>query len=329
MRRRVLGILAIVLGLGLGSSLSAAEWAEKMFEVKRHDFGRVPFGGKAEFEFPITNVNSFEVEIARLRVSCECTEPRASKSVLRPGEQGAIVVGLATSKYNGRKGATITVTFNRPSFAEVQLHVTSYIDKKIEVTPKTVELGTVDQGTAAEQQVTIRNSANPGWKIVEVRSSNPHIAGNVVETSRDSSGVSYRLRVRLDGSAPGGYFKDQLVLLTSDAKSAQLPVLVRGRVSSEIQVSPASLFMGVAAPGKTLTKVIVVRGRRPFRIRSVTCDAAGFEFAGVAGDRAKSLFLIPATFTAGTTLGKVAGTIRIETDPGGICDLPVQAIVAQ
>ncbi len=314
--------------LGTASSLSAADWAERMFEVKRHDFGRVPFGGRAEFEFPVTNVNPFTVEISRTRVSCECTKPITSKMVLRSGQSGVLAVALQTSKYNGRKGATITVTLNKPAYAEVQLHVTSYIDKQIDVSPASLDLGSLQQGTEAGGEVAIRNAGNPDWRITEVRSSNPHLHGEVERLESTAGGVSYRLRVRLDRTAPGGYFKDQLVLVTNDAQSSQLPVLVQGQVRSEITVSPAALIMGVAAPGAALTKVIVIRGKRPFRLLSIDCDLPGFAFSGTAAQQPKSLYLVPVTFRAGSRAAKVSGTIRIRTDLGpAASELPVRAQV--
>ena len=321
-------LLPLWLILGTATALPAAEWAEKMFEVKRHDFGRVPFGAKAEHPFVLTNVNPFDVEIARTRVSCECTKPEVSQKVLRPGEQATIVAGLNTKKYNGRKGATIVVTFSKPSYAEVQLHVTSFIDKKVEITPGSVELGSIDQGTAVQKDVTVSYSGKPGWRILKVTSGNPHLSAEVVETERTGDRVSYRLRARLAATAPGGRVNEHLVLVTNDRQSAEVPVQVQGLIRSEITVSPAVLLMGVAAPGKQLTKVFVLRGKRPFRILSLTCDAAGYEFAGVEAEGAKSLFLIRATFTAGTRPGKVSGTIRIRADLGqAACELPVQAVV--
>jgi len=325
--RRVLLPLGLI--LGTATALPGADWAERMFDAKKHDFGRVPFGAKAEHRFVVTNVNAFDVEIARTRVSCECTKPEVSQNVLHPGEQATILAGLNTKKYNGRKGATIVVTFNRPSYVEVQLHVTSFIDKKVEVSPGSVELGSVKQGTEVRKEVTVSYAGNPDWRILKVTSGNPHLSGEAVETERTGDRVVYRLRARLAPTAPGGRVNEHLVLVTNDRQSAEVPVQVQGQVRSEITVSPTALLMGAAAPGKRLTKVFVLRGQRPFRILSVTCDAPGYEFTGAESGEAKSLFLIRATFTAGNRPGKVVGTIRVETDLGpSACELPVQALVS-
>ena len=327
---RLKALFTLLFILGTATWLPAADWAEKLFEVKKHDFGRVPFGAKAQYAFVLTNVNPFEVKIARWRVSCECTEPKISQKTLQPGEQATIEVSLNTRKYNGRKGATITVSFSSPSYAEVQLHVTSYIDKKCELTPGSVELGSIDQSSAVQREVTVRYAGNPNWRITKVRSDNPFLSGEVTEIDRTDDLVSYRLLVRLAPTAPGGYIKDHLVLVTNDMQLAEVHVLVEGQVLSEITVSPTVLSMGVIAPGKQSSKVFVVRGKQPFRILSVTCDAAGYALEKISGDdQPKSLFLIPVTFTAGSQPGKVSGTIRIRTDAQQPpFALPVQAVVS-
>ncbi len=321
-------VLSCFAFLLLPAPLDAADWAERMFDVKTHDFGRVPYGAQAEYDFVVTNLNPFDVEIARTRVTCECTEPKVGKSLLKPGERTTITAHLATTKYNGRKGATITVAFSRPAYAEVQLHVTSYIDKQVEIDPASIDLGAVEQGKGAEKEATVRCSGKPSWRIVEVRSPDPRLAGAVVETGRGPQGVSYALRAKLDPSASGGHFKHVLRLVTNDAETPEIPVMVHGQVLSELEVSPAVLFMGVTTPGGTLNKVLVVRGKRPFKVLSVRCDAAGFELAAKDADQARPLHLVPVTYTAAGQPGKVSGTIRIQTDLGAApTEVPVQAIV--
>jgi hypothetical protein len=72
--------------------------------------------------------------------------------------------------------------------------------------------------------------------------------------------------------------------------------------------------MGVVEPGEKVTKQIVVRGKKPFRIVSVSCDGGNFEFDTSTEVLAKPLHLIPITFVAGRSPGKVLDKIRIETD---------------
>ncbi len=82
--------------------------------------------------------------------------------------------------------------------------------------------------------------------------------------------------VKLTKAPPAGYIKEQITLLSNDVHNPEIPVDVEGRVVSEITVSPATLFMGVVQPGQKVTKQLVVRGKRPFKIVGVKCDDASF-----------------------------------------------------
>ena len=142
--------------------------------------------------------------------------------------------------------------------------------------------------------------------------------------------MTYELCVRLDEGAPTGYLRDHLMLVTNDKRAKQIPVMVQGRVVSTITVSPASLFFGTLQPGQKVTKRLVVRGKKPFRITSIEADCDCFEFATPADDVAKALRIVPVTFIAGGDGGRIAKTIWIKTDLNDApIALPTYAAVAQ
>lgn len=309
---------ALLLSALLTTSAAAENWAEKMFETTRHDFGSVARGAKTEFEFVIKNIYLEDVHIASVRTSCSCTRASIKNPLLKTYEEGAIVASINTPVFRGRKPATITVVFDRPQYAEVRLQSDVFIRSDVAIEPGVVELGTIDQGSPTTRTVSVSRTGRSDWQIVEIRSTNPHIRGEAVQTRRDRSRVSYELTVRLDGAAPSGYLRDHLVLVTNDRQSAEVPVPVEGLIQSAVTVSPASLFMGVVEPGQKVTKQLVIRGKRPFRIKSVRCEDASFEVAAPAEEEPKSLYLVPVTFVAGGTPGKVLQKIQIETDLGEV-----------
>jgi len=306
--------LALLLGVVFASPASGREWARKMFNTFDHDFGSVARGAKAEFAFPIRNIYIEDVHIASVRASCSCTNVRIQKPDLKTYETGAIVATINTQAFQGRKGATITVTIDKPFYAEVQLHSKVYIRSDVVLNPGSVKFDSVDQGKAAEKEVTINYVGRSDWKILGVKSANPHLTAEAVEKSRGAGRVVYQLKTHLDEEMPAGYLHDHLVLETNDYNRRQVPVLVEGRVLAGVTVSPSVLFMGVVEPGKTVTKQLVVRSKRPFRILGIECDDESFEFDTEGADEPKALHLIPVTFLAGEDLGKVTKKIRIETD---------------
>jgi hypothetical protein len=321
--------LGLLLAISFNAPLLGQQWAVDMFETTSHDFGNVARSAKAEYEFRLTNVYLEDLHISSVRSSCGCTQPRIKKADLKTYETGAIIATINTAAFQGTRGATVTVTFDKPYYAEVQLQVSVFIRSDVAVQPGSVTLGELAQGEAADRNVTVTHSGSDDWKVMSVRSDNSHIRGEVVETARGDGQVSYRLNVHVDKDMPAGYVNDHVTLVTNDQGSAQVPVAVEGRVLSGITVSPASLFMGVVKPGEKVKKQLVVHGKKPFRILSIKCDGATFEFDSSADQQAKTTHVIPVTFVAGEKMGKVSGKIQIETDLGTMSSgLPAYAVVA-
>ena len=312
-RRMVLAVVFVVL---TGGTAWSQEWARKMFETTRHDFGTVARAAKAEHEFALSNLYLEDVHIASVRTSCGCTTPQIKKADLKTYEKSAIVAIFNTGKFLGSRGATLTVTFDKPFYAEVQLQVSGYIRSDVVFDPGSVQLGTVEQGKPVQKSVTVNYAGRDDWKIVGVKTANPHIAAEVQETGRGNGLVSYKILVRMDEKAPLGYVNDHLTLLTDDRSMPQVPLAVEGMVQAGIVVSPSSLFMGVVQPGQKVTKQVVVKGNKPFRVVSVDCEDGGFPFDTSSAKNPKPLHLIPVTFVAGAEPGKVSQTIRIATDLG-------------
>lgn len=312
-------IAAIVAFMGMmvvrPGSIPAQEWARKMFETLEHDFGVVVRGAKTEFEFVLTNPYVEDVHIASVRSSCGCVTPRIKKEWVKTYEKSAIVATFNTHLFIGSKGATLTVVFDKPFYAEVQLQVRGYIRSDVVFSPPSVELGEVEPGTPIERKVDIHYAGRSDWRILEVRSPHSALKAEVEETSRSAGEVRYRLTVRTEGELPTGYYRDHLILVTNDQTHSQLPVPVEGHIRAGLTVSPPSLFLGVVEPGQKVVKKVVVRGTKPFRILSITSDADCFEFTPSPEDKTpKTVHVVPITFIAGKEPGKVTHTIRIETD---------------
>jgi hypothetical protein len=199
------------------------------------------------------------------------------------------------------------------------------------VNPGSVQFGSVDQGAALLQKVNVNyTGGSSNWKILEVKSNNPNLKAEVAETGRNYGQANYSLKVRLDEKTPVGYLNDQLILVTSD--NQKIPVLVEGRVEPSVSVSPAALFMGVVQPGQKVTKQLVVKSKKPFKITGITCDDKSFEFdtSKEKDADAKPVHLVPVTFMAGEDLGKIVKTIKIQTDQGQFTpELAAYAVVSK
>ena len=324
-------MLRIAAGLALAICIAqpvcAQEWARKMFEVTSHDFGTVARGAKTEFAFELTNLYLEDVHIASVRSNCGCTTPRIEGDTLKTYEKGAIVARINSQSFLGHQGATITVTFDKPVYAQVQLQVKVYVYSNVLLEPSSVSLGSVSLGRTAEQTIGVRYSGRADWRILDVKSHNPYLSGVVTETRRAGNQVGYNLQVILDQDAPTGYLREHLWLVTNDPRAEQLPVPVEGHVLPPIAVSPSSLFLGVVGPGQSVTKQIVVRGQEPFRIAKIHADCDCLTAILPIADEPKPLYIVAVTFTPGEKTGKIQRSIVIETDSGERVELPAHAVV--
>lgn len=309
---------AFVLGLILGclsfTSVSAQEWAEKMFNKREHDFGTVARGADTVYKFEVTNLYKQEMKITGVRSSCGCTSPTVENGTIKTYEKAYIVAKFNTRTFVGMHGATLTVTFAPPYSAEVQVRVHGNIRSDVVFSPGSIAFGNVDEGAPQEQTVVVNYAGRQNWSIVDVTNDNDQFEVELNEISRSAGKVSYGLLVRLKENAPVGYLRDQLTVVTNDqrADSQRIPLFIEGRIIPEISVTPESLVLGDVTPGEPITRKIVVRGKKPFKILDVNCGDDCFEFK--TDEESKELHLVELTYVPTETPGPVKVPVQITTD---------------
>ena len=306
---------------------SGQEWAEKMFSVTSHNFGTVAKGSKTEFRFIYRNLYEEDVHVSSVRTSCGCTQPAITKKLIKTHETGEIVAAFNTRTFLGQHGATLTVTFDQPFYAEVQLRVAGNIRGDVAFEPASVNLGNVDLGRGAEQVVRVTHIGSTPWEITDVRSANANFEVLLSQPRHTGSQSAYDLTLRLKPDAPAGYINDQLILVTNDPRAAQIPMDVEGRVVAEVTVSPQLLALGNVVPGGSVTKNIVVRANRPFCVTGIVCNDGCLSCP--AKETPAKVHILPVTFQAGDVGGHVERELTITTDlgDGAVPVVTVQAMV--
>ncbi|MEN9522588.1 MAG: hypothetical protein RL065_965 [Bacteroidota bacterium] len=88
------------------------------FESTSHDFGNVPEGPAAVFEYVFTNTGREPLIISDVVKSCGCTTPSWTKEPILPGKTGKIVASFDTKGRVGNFNKTLTVVSNakQPNF---------------------------------------------------------------------------------------------------------------------------------------------------------------------------------------------------------------------
>lgn len=297
----------------------AQDWATKMFETTHHDFGSVACGAKAQFEFALSNIYLEDVHIADAQPSCHCTIVTFDKAILKTYDKGAIVATLNTHAFQGQRAATITVTFDKPFYAQATLSVQGFIRTDVVFQPGSIELGSVEQGNESDQKVSLYYSGwQQDWKVLGVNSPNSSVSARAVETARQGNQVWYDVFVHLAKDAPAGYLRDHLMLTTNDQQSGQIPLLVEGRMVPGLVVTPSPLILGQVQSGQHITTQVIVKGNKPFRILGITADDKSLKFSQEKDEAAKAIHFVPVTFTAGNDRGNVTKVFRVQTDIGSL-----------
>ncbi|GIW94782.1 MAG: hypothetical protein KatS3mg110_2823 [Pirellulaceae bacterium] len=312
MRNVLLLLLCGWLSAGVAQTLVGQSWAAKMFRETEHDFGVVARGAHIAHRFELQNIYKEDVHIAAVRSSCGCTTPQVTERTLKTWDKSEIVAVLNTHAFLGERSATITVVFDKPFYAEVQLHVRAYIRSDVVFQPGIVQFGDVDAGTRPQVTVDVAYAGRMDWQIVDVRSACRFLEVELEEYQRQAGQVRYRMHVRLKPEAPAGHFSEELQLVTNDTYRRIIPLAVEGYIRAALTASPTPLVLVASAADPHPTKKLLVRSRTPCRIRQVTADDQGFDFE-FDDQTAKTTHFITVRWTGGDTQ-RVESVIHIQAD---------------
>ena len=312
--------LRLMLAMGLfipvlAQTASGQTWADKMFEGKSHDFRIVGRGTKTEHHFDFTNLYEEDVHVQAVRTSCGCTTPSLTQDTLKTHETGSVIATFNTNTFIGQKSATITVVFDRPTYAEVQLTVSGFIRTDITFDPPEVSYGELASGQASEREVVITHSGNSNWEITDVRSHCGNLTVRLHPAERTASMVRYRMLVRMDGDMPEGEIRERLTLISNDRDFPTTEMAISGRVRPTVSVSPASVSLGTTSTDGFAEKRLVIRGEEPFEIKDVQCADRRFEFEVPVG--MKKVHFVKLRFQGDGTTEPVSQEIRVVTNLAG------------
>jgi hypothetical protein len=89
------------------------------FESTNHDFGKVPEGTMATYEFKFKNTGNQPIVIANAQASCGCTTPEWTKAPVAPGKSGIIKAVYNSAGRPGVFAKTVTVISNAAEGSKV------------------------------------------------------------------------------------------------------------------------------------------------------------------------------------------------------------------
>ncbi len=294
------------------SSLSAAQLTS-LFQTTSHDFGTVARAAKTEFRFYFDNPYSQPVHVRSVRTSCGCTTPLIETETVPPGGRGSILARFNTGTHSGARGATVTVTFDKPSFTEVQLQVKGYIRTDVVFNPGEASFGNVMQGQSKSIDVAVDYAGKSNWSIHEVSSSYPFFKAEATEASRQNGRIKYNLSIAIAPNAPSGPIEGELIVRTNDRNMTSIPIRVLANVVPGISISPTNLSLGDVFAGREIKQVVILKGQQPFKVTGVTSEL--FDIQSNLSDESKTLHTIPIVLAprAGAYGQEITGKIIFST----------------
>ncbi|MDR1923191.1 MAG: DUF1573 domain-containing protein [Planctomycetaceae bacterium] len=296
---------------------------------REFDFKSLAAGAYSEHKFVLTNPFKETLRIASVSSSCSCTVAfvQNNKTVLQTYEKAEVVVRLqSVDGKSGQRNSTITVTFDQPFSAEVQLNTRGEIRSDILIMPRDVRFENVDEGTSKTRTLSVTYSGrNAAWRIVDVKSTNPHITAKIESAQKYPNQITTaQIKILLDEKMPKGEFAEQIILISNDAEGRrELPVFVTGRVGVTISVAPETVFLGYLKAGEpSQTKSVLLKGTKPFKIKNLLCDnpAVITAFEIQPDTPPKQIYIIPLQYLNPETgdgspkNGQMEAKIIIETD---------------
>jgi hypothetical protein len=297
------------------SAARADAWCDQLFDTLRHDFGYVP-KGKCKKAFTITNKLNRRVHIYSVTPSCTiCTAIKPEKEWLEPGESTVLEATIDTYHVKDFRAVAVDVVFDSPYRGQSRLNLTVNSRTDIVFSPGEVAFGVVKRGTPSTRTLDIRYAGESTWKIASAVCANPAIETELVETRRAGIYVDYQLKVTLKPDTPAGVIRDRITLEINDAYNKTIDVALHGMIQADVSLSPASLTLGSVPAGGAMTKQVLVRGVRPFKIVSIESDEGPFQIQ--KPEEAKQLHILTVTLPADRQPGDVAQHFTIATDMEG------------
>jgi hypothetical protein len=185
--------------------------------------------------------------------------------------------------------------------------------------PGSVQFGKVTEGTKVTKTLTLRHAGSADWKITGQEKEDPDVDVLIQPVAANSGQSTYQLVFTLKATAPAGYIRRPVTLLTNDQNPSAQRVLVamEGVVAPSVSVRPSPVAFGQVPVGREVTRNIVVQGEEAFQILELAGPDDRFQIGPSAKLKTPArLHVLPVVFSAGTEPGKLKGEILIRTDIG-------------
>ncbi len=286
-----------------------SSWAEQLVQPQKLDFGVIAAGSESIRVLTIENTTKTVVQIIGASPGCQCVQlGEPSQNILQPGEKATIDVRMNTRSYRHQRDTFLTVTFGAPQLATVRIPVTAYIRTDVVFTPGKIDFGSREVGTGGEVTCKIAYAGRSDWKILDIKYTNKDLNAILKEVERNPGlgTADFELTMTLAPASRPGRIREIITIVTDDAASPNVPLMVEGIVKSDITLANDNVRIRDLKPGEVTTVKVVVQGTKPFVVEDVDCPELQDCFKVKLDSQEKKLQIVELEFTAPANLGKFA-----------------------
>lgn len=307
--------IAICAVCGVSSSAVAqSSWAQQLVQPQKLDFGVIAAGSESIRVLTIENTTKSVIHIVGASPGCQCVMPgEPSQHLLEPGEKATLEVRMNTRSYKHQRDTFLTITFDAPQPDIVRIPVSAYIRTDVVFTPGKIDFGSVEVGTGGEVNCKIAYAGRPDWKILDIKYTNKDLNAVLKEVDRNPGlgTADFELTMTLAPTARPGRIREMITIVTDDAASPNVPLMVEGVVTSDIRLANESVSVGTLKPGEVARTQVVVLGSKPFIVESVECRKFPDSLKASLNEGEMKQHIVKFAFTAPDIPGKFAEEVIV------------------
>lgn len=230
--------------------------------------GEVWHGTLPEFSFPVKNVGDAPLELKSVKAGCSCTNVKAGKQVLAPGEMTTVTGNVKTgTRRPGPFRVAVRITTNDPDQAAVSVPVTATINTFYAVEPQAgLRLRTPDKGKQHEVRGTVTLDVDEPT-VLKVGSVTPPTFD--VELQELEAGKKYEVIARTKQPLGETAIFARIELTSERSLPGKIELQASVAPQPRVTYSPRALFV----PPKSQTRPQMIRiqsfTKEPFEVTSV------------------------------------------------------------
>lgn len=316
-----------------------ASWADSVYSDRSVDFGRQAVGTVTNHCFRLFNHGQTPVKINSFASSCGCMKANVKFRTIPANKFVDLVVTPQTSRFHGKKSASIHVRFDRPAneikfVASINISSFKMSHDKLSFVDETERRSA--SKAAPVRKVKIERIDGKDWEIEGIRSSSPHLQARI-DADCQANDSSKTLICTIDGSKLSRKAAvEHLILRTSDSWEPEISIPVEiGRAVEPIRSGVDKLYFTIAEIKQGTEKRLLLQTRDKTEVTLTGLDERYFNIKKPARtDRRAHVVRISAKLPAAIDLTAprkanpkaseaTVGTIIAKTRSGEKCEIAV------